>query len=156
MVVSDKGSQLMAAAKVIDWTKKEDPTQWDWHRIDLITDGKGTRWNMVSAGCQWQNGLAESRIKIFKQTFRRCVIGTINGNKSLLTYGEMQVLLADIMDKKNNRPIGLKSLTEEFLVPLTPNCLLLGRTSSAVPSLGEPDYMVENYTSRLKYSRELM
>ena len=33
LVVSDKGSQLMAAAKVIDWTKKEDPTQWDWHRI---------------------------------------------------------------------------------------------------------------------------
>ena len=111
---------------------------------------------MVPAGFQWQNGLAESRIKIFKQTFRRCVIGTINGNKSLLSYGEMQVLLADTMYKMNNRPIGLKSLSEEFLVPLTPNCLLLGRTSSAVPTLGEPYYRVENYTSRLRYSRELM
>jgi hypothetical protein len=156
LVVSDKGSQLMAAAQVIDWTRKEDPTKWDWNQIEQMTASKGTRWDFVPAGCQWQNGLAESRIKIFKQTFKRCVVGTINGNKSLLSYGEMQVLMADIMDKMNNRPIGLKSLTEEFLVPLTPNCLLLGRTSSRVPTLGEHDYKVENYTSRLRYNMELM
>ena len=156
LVVSDKGSQLMAAAKVIDWTVKEDPTKWDWQKIEQMTAIKGTKWDFVPAGCQWQNGLAESRIKIFKQTFRRCVIGTINGNMSLLSYGEMQVLMADIMDKMNNRPIGLKSLTEEFLVPLTPNCLLLGRTTSRVPTLGESDYKVEDYPSRLRYSMELM
>ena len=45
--------------------------------------------------------------------------------------------------------------TEEFLVPLTPNCLLLGRTSTRVPTLGEPDNKVENYTNRLRYNMEL-
>ena len=156
LVVSDKGSQLMAAAKVIDWTKKEDPTQWDWQRIEQMTASKGTKWNFVPAGCQWQNGLAESRIKIFKQTFRRCVVGTINGNKTLLSYGKMQVLMADIMDRMNNRPIGLRSLTEEFLVPLTPNCLLLGRTSTRVPSQDETDYNEEDYPRRLRYCMELL
>ena len=156
LVVSDKGSQLMSAARIIDWTKKEDPTQWDWNKIEQMTADKGTRWEFVPAGCQWQNGLSESRIKIFKQTFRRCVVGTINGNKSFLSYGEMQVLLADIMDKMNNRPIGLKSLSEEYLVPLTPNCLLLGKTTTRIPTLGDCEYKEENYHGRLRYTMELL
>ena len=118
-VVSDKGSQLQAASKQIDWTKKESPEKWEWEKVELATSAKGTKWQFVPAGCQWQNGLAESRIKIFKQTFRRCVVGTINGNKSSVNYGEMQALSVDMMDRMNNRPIGLKSLTEHDLVPLT-------------------------------------
>ena len=156
LVVSDMGSQLRAAAQVVDWSKKEDPAKWNWERIKEMTANRGTVWRFVPAGCQWQNGLAESRIKIFKQTLKRCVVGTINGNKSLLSYGEMQVLLAEMMDKMNNRPIGLKQLTEELLVPLTPNCLLLGRTSTRVSTLGEASYEVEDYKGRLRYTRELM
>ena len=68
----------------------------------------------------------------------------------------MQVLLADIMDRMNNRPIGLKSLTEECIVPLTPNCLLIGRTSSHVSSSDIGDYKVEDYPSRLRYTTELL
>ena len=156
LVVSDKGSQLTAASKQVDWTRKEDPEQWEWDKIEHATSAKGTRWQFVPAGCQWQNGLAESRIKIFKQTFRRCVVGTINGNKSLVNYGEMQALLADMMDRMNNRPIGLKSLTEQDLVPLTPNCLLIGKTSTRVDALEDADYRVEDYPRRLRYCQELM
>ena len=71
----------MAAAKVIDWIKKEDPTKWDWQKVEQMTSSRGTRWNFVPSGYQWQTGLAESRIKIFKQTFRSSVIGTINEKK---------------------------------------------------------------------------
>ena len=156
LVVSDKGSQLKAASKQIDWTRKEDPEQWEWNKIEQATSAKGTRWHFVPAGCQWQNGLAESRIKIFKQTFRRCVVGTINGNKSLVSYGEMQALLADMMDRMNNRPIGLKTLTEHDLVPLTPNCLLLGRTSTRIAALDDAEYLVEDYPRRLRYCQELI
>ena len=66
-VISDKGSQLQKASKEIDWTKKEDPENWKWSNIEQATSVKGTRWRFVPAGCQWQNGLAESRVKIFKQ-----------------------------------------------------------------------------------------
>ena len=156
LVVSDKGSQLQAASKQIDWTRKEGPEQWEWDKIEQATSAMGTKWHFVPAGCQWQNGLAESRIKIFKQTFRRCVVGTINGNKSLVSYCEMQALLADMMDRMNNRPIGLKTLTEQDLVPLTPNCLLLGRTSTRVAALDDADYSVEDYPRRLRYCQELL
>ena len=62
-----------------------------------------------------------------------------------MNYCEMQALLADMMDRMNNRPIGLKTLTEQDLVPLTPNCLLIGRTSTRVDALDDADYLVENY-----------
>ena len=158
LVISDKGSQLQAASKQVDWTRKESPEQWEWEKVEHATSAKGTRWHFVPAGCQWQNGLAESRIRIFKQTFRRCVIGTINGNKTLVNYCEMQCMLADMMDRMNNRPIGLKSLTEYDIVPLTPNCLLIGRTSTSAwaGSQGDADYLVEDYPRRLRYCQELL
>ena len=62
-------------------------------------------------------------------------------------------MLADMMDRMNNRPIGLKSLTEHDLVPLTPNCLLLGRTSTQV---AVHDDLVEDYPKRLRYCQELL
>ena len=155
LVISDKGSQLQAASRTIDWSKNEDPVSWQWQSIEGATSSFGTKWQFVPPGCQWQNGLAESRIKILKQTYRRCVIGTVNGNKSYISYGEMQALLAEMMDRINNRPIGLRSLTEEDLVPLTPNCLLLGRTSSVVPNSSNTDFSEENYPKRFRYCQEL-
>ena len=154
-VVSDKGTQLLAASYHVDFSKGECPTSWKWEDIEYVTAAKGTTWKFVPAGCQWQNGLAESRIKIFKQTFAKCVVSTINGNKSLLNYAEMQALLSDIMNKMNDRPIGLKTLTDQDLVPLTPNCLLIGRSSSSVTNLGAPDISVEDYPKRLRYCKEL-
>ena len=84
------------------------------------------------------------------------MVGTINGNKSSVNYGEMQALLADMMDRMNNRPIGLKSLTEHDIVPLTPNCLLIGRTSTRVGSYDDTEYLVEDYPKRLRYCQELL
>ena len=156
LVISDKGSQLQAASRSIDWSRSEDPEGWQWQSIESATSNFGTKWRFVPPGCQWQNGLAESRIKIFKQTFRKCVVGTINGNKSYISYGEMQALLAEMMDRMNNRPIGLKALTDQDIVPLTPNCLLLGRTSTVVSSPSNVEFSEENYPKRLRYCQELL
>ena len=68
----------------------------------------------------------------------------------------MQALLADMMDRMNNRPIGLKTPTEQDLLPLTPNCLLLGRTSTRVAALEDADNSVEDYPRRLRYCQELL
>ena len=58
-MVSDKGSQLQAASKQIDWTKKESPEKWEWEKVELASSAKGMKWQFVPAACQWQNGLAE-------------------------------------------------------------------------------------------------
>ena len=50
-----------------------------------------------------------------------------------MSYAELQVLLTKIANVINDRPIGVQRLTEDELVPLTVNQLLLGRTSSAPP-----------------------
>ena len=155
LVISDMGSQLQAASHHVEWSGNECPTNWKWESIQHATSVKGTVWKFVPAGCQWQNGLAESRIKIFKQTFAKCIVSTINGNKSLVNYAEMQSLLADMMNRMNDRPIGLKTLTDHDLVPLTPNCLLLGRTSTSVASIGDDDLSTEDYPKRLRYCNEL-
>ena len=49
----------------------------------------------------------------------------------------------------------MKTLTDQDLVPLTPNCLLIGRSSSSVTSVGVPDISVEDYPRRLRYCQEL-
>ena len=47
-----------------------------------------------------------------------------------LNYAELQVVLAKAANIANNRPIGVRSLTEEDIQAITPNMLLLGRTST--------------------------
>merc|ERR1711888_480167 len=54
----------------------------------------------------------------------------------------------------NDRPIGVRSLTEDELVPLTVNQLLLGRTAAVEPPQIEVD--PEGYVAADQYIKELM
>ena len=49
----------------------------------------------------------------------------------------------------NDRPVGIKSLTEDELVPLTVNQLLLGRTATVEPAQIEVD--PEGYVAADQY-----
>ena len=66
----------------------------------------------------------------------------------------MNTLLAEISFTVNCRPLGLSNVSgesqqEDFLSPLTPNQLLLGRTDDDGPPL---DYTGDDrYTARLGY-----
>ena len=63
--------------------------------------------------------------------------------KPMLNYSELGTLLAKAANIVNDRHIGVKSLTEDKLVPITVNQLLLCRTPSSPP----PDHEMlgENY-----------
>ena len=61
------------------------------------------------------------------------MVTAVNGGKPFLSYAELQTLLARVKNVINDHPIGVKGLTEDELVPLTVNQLLLGRTSSSPP-----------------------
>ena len=63
--------------------------------------------------------------------------------KPTLNYAELATLLAKAANIVNDRPIGVKNVTEDELVPLTVNQLLLGHTSSTPPpdsELPEEDF----------------
>ena len=100
-------------------------------------------------GSAHRNGLAESTVKILKKSLRIAL-----GSGVELKYSEMVTLLAKISNSINSRPLGIKrvgasSNQEDFLAPITPNQLLLGRSEGNVPPL---DYQFgDKFTERLAY-----
>ena len=94
---------------------------------------KGTVWEFVPAGCQHRNRLAEARVKAIKLTLNHILASTLIGGKPTMHYAELQTILATAANIINDRPVGVRSLTEEDIVPIMVNQLLLGRTSTSTP-----------------------
>ena len=72
----------------------------------------------------------------------------------ILSYPELQTLLAKITYTVNSRPLGLactsgSSQQDDTLMPITPNMMLLGRSSSISPPLVYSED--ERFCSRLAY-----
>ena len=153
-VVSDRGSQLTSANNYVTWEGKEDPSKWGWNEISEKAARGGTEWEFVPAGCQWRNGLAESRVKAMKSTLSHMMAATLINSKPTITYAELAVVLARAASIINDRPIGLRSLTEHDIVPITPNQLLLGRTSTTMRSPSSEE--VEDYGRCSRYQEELL
>ena len=113
----------------------------------------GTIWEFVPAGCQFRNGLAEARIGAAKRMVAHMLTTATNGEKPVLNYAELGTLLAKVANVINDRPIGVKGLTEDELVPISVNQLLLGRTSSLPPP--EDVNLGENYRASREYLEHL-
>merc|ERR1712105_7251 len=115
---------------------------------------QGTEWQFVPAGCQYRNGLAESKVKALKSTLNHMMTSTIISKKPTLSYAELFVLLSRAASIVNDRPIGVRGLTEDDFQPLTPNMLLLGRSGGS--SLPITETQEENYQGASKYHEELL
>ena len=154
LVISDRGSQLVSAAAKLPWSKKEDPSSWDWSSIAAESARHHTTWKFVPPGSQWRNGLAESRVKAAKHTLSTVM------QETALTYAEMVNLLYRVANIINDRPLGVKTLTNDDLVPLTANHLLLGRAASHISHHDFIEELVEsediNLTHRQAYMQSLL
>ena len=154
VVYSDRGSQLTSATNYVKWTAQEDPSKWEWDKVKGAAARQGADWRYVPAGCQYRNGLAEARVKATKSSLEHLFVGsTINGQPTV-TYAELQVLLSRVACTINDRPVGVRSITNDELVAVTPNQLLLGRTSTSPvsPTVEE----IEGFHKRLAYQEELL
>ena len=69
-------------------------------------------------------------MKAVKTTLGHMLNSTLIGTKPTLSYAELCTTLARAASIINDRPIGVCSLTEEEIVPLTVNQLLLGRSTT--------------------------
>ena len=154
LVISDRGSQLVSAAAKLPWSKKEDPSSWDWSSIAAESARHHTTWKFVPPGSQWRNGLAESRVKAAKHTLSTVL------QETALTYAEMVNLLYRVANIINDRPLGVKTLTNDDLVPLTANHLLLGRAASHISHHDFIEELTEsediNLTHRQAYMQSLL
>ena len=142
-IVSDQGSQLLAAGVV--FAKRESPESWDWARIKR--ENCTSTWVYIPVGSQHHNGLPESMVKVLKKSLSQ----TLNPGV-VLSYEELVTLLARISCSVNSRPLGLQNLSntdqqEELLLPITPNHMLLGRSSPESPPL--------NYSHDDRFCRRL-
>ena len=150
-IVSDRGSQLVSAGRVL--TRKasvEDkfsPDKWDWSRI--TRENSVSNWTFVPIGSQHFNGLPESMVKVLKKTLKLAINPGV-----VLSYPELVTLLARISYTINSRPLGLADVSassqqEDHMSPLTPNMMLLGRSSNFSPPL---EYSSDDrFCSRLAY-----
>ena len=121
---SDRGSQLVKANKEI----QEIFSSYDDKLIEEFTSQNLIEWQFTAPDGPWQNGCAESLIKSVKKAIRVSI-----GNQ-VLTLSEMQTVLYESANLVNERPIGRHPNSADDGVYLSPNDLLLGRSSSEVPS----------------------
>lgn len=111
-------------------------------------------WNFSPAGCQYRNGLAESRVKALKHSLEHVMIG---GGENL-NYTEFRSFLLKCVNIINDRPLGVlhHGGATDVLMPLTPNHLLLGRTStSATDAVEFTDEDSDKFTKRAAFVNEL-
>ena len=97
---------------------------------------QGFTWDIRPGNSPWRQGKSEVSIKVVKRLLK-IAIGDIK-----LTPSELQTCFFEIANLCNERPIGINkspSADGTYRI-LTPNCLLMGRSSNAVPddsNLGE-------------------
>ena len=88
----------------------------------------GLKWIFGSADSPWQQGAVESFVKAAKRAICFAV------GKQRLTVPEFLTVCAEAANLLNERPIGALPSADSELNVLTPNSLLLGRSTAKNPS----------------------
>jgi hypothetical protein len=108
---SDRGKQLVAAAKQV--------STWDFKEVVQWAGRKGIEWTLVPTGGQHFNGQAERMIGLIKKQLWKIFEG------KRLSHEETLTLLAEAVQKINSRPITWNPRPEGE--PLCVQDLMLGR-----------------------------
>lgn len=144
-IQSDQGSQLIAAAKDIADLVRD----WDWNCVSTWATNQKIKWTVVPAEGQHQNGLSESLIKSVKRSIKLRV------GPHTCTFGELQMIMFEIANIINSRPIGITTGCDpEDPKPLTPNDLLLGRSTGEVPQ--GPFDSNKSITKRFRFLQQII
>ena len=126
VMYSDPGSQLKASSDLISQISKF-----------------GTQWELSPANSPWRQGAAEALIKSVKRAIALSV------RDKRLSLPELLTSFASIANTLNERPIGYLPSADSDLSILTPNSLLMGRSTAGNPGNYEPVTSVSLF-SRLK------
>ena len=114
-IVSDRGSQLVDAAKEIGG--------WDFTEVQRWVEKRKMVWDLVPAGAPWMNGVAERMVGLVKNALQSTFAD------QSCTFAELNTALAESAVIVNCRPIGVAVRREDNLEiggPITPMHLMLG------------------------------
>ena len=121
---SDNGAKLVAANKELKKVVKD----LDSKSLQQFGVTQGLKWIFSSADAPWQNGISEALIKSVK------IAITLAIGESVMTFSELQTVCFEAANLINERPIGRHPTSPDDESYLCPNDLLLGRSTSRVPS----------------------
>ena len=113
-VISDQGTQLVAAGNDVNWIE-----------IQHSTASKGTTWQFTPKGCPWRNGMAERSIGVAKTILKQVV-----NRHQVLNFAELETTFIKVSSIMNRRPLTARLYNEDEFVPIAPADLLLGRATS--------------------------
>lgn len=122
-VYSDPGTQLVGANA--EMKAAFEALQGD-EMISTLSQ-KGTRWIFGPADSPWYQGAAEALIKSAKFAL------SISVRKSRLSFAELLTVFTEAANLLNERPIGIMPDVDNDMKILTPNSLLLGRSTAMNP-----------------------
>ena len=127
LVISDPGSQLSGAANELASVRN------GWSREELFRFGAehGLNWKTVMPTSQHQNGAAEILVKLTKGILKALLAAI---GRSVLSLNEMNTVLKETANICNERPIGIRPNSISNQEYLSPNSLLLGRSSERINS----------------------
>lgn len=123
VIYSDSGTQFVAAGSELKQV---------WKNVDKTALVKkstenGLKWVFGPADSPWQQGAVESMVKAAKKAISFSV------NNQRLSPSEFMTLCAEVSNTLNERPIGLLPGDDSDISVLTPNSLLLGRSTAKNP-----------------------
>ena len=146
-IISDQGSQLIAASKEVEGMLE----LLDWNFVKGWTAKQRIEWDFVPVKGQHVNGCAEAMVKSTKK-----LLSVVLESKRL-TFPELQTVLFEVAQILNCRPLGIyhKPGTDPLDGgPITPNHLLLGRATSAVPSFKYEENV--SLTKRIRFINSII
>ena len=130
VMYSDPGSNFCSASRELDKHWKS-MLQDDKDKIISYASEKGMEWKFSTADSPWQNGAVEALVKSIKK-----VLNIVMQNQRL-SPSEFSGVLYGVANDINERPIATMTIDAELSI-LTPNSLLLGRSTAKNPGEWHP------------------
>ena len=128
VIYSDQGSQMVAASKEVGVCLE----LINWDVVYGWCTKREIEWRLVPVGGQHMNACSESLIRICKKTLADVL------HAKQVNFVELQTVLYEVAQIMNCRPLGIYNKPGDDPLdggPITPNHLLLGRATAAVPLL---------------------
>ena len=122
-IYSDPGSNLVCCSKELQehWKAMLEKGEVTSRSAEL-----GLEWKLSMANAPWQNGAVEALVKSCKKALHIAI------GEQRLSPSEFSGVMYEVANMVNERPIGISSSESELSI-LTPNSLLLGRSTAKNP-----------------------
>ena len=144
VMISDNGTQFVGAEKEL----KEMVKGWKLAELREFCAEKGMKWRFTTPKAPHHNGCAEALVKTCKKALQKVI-----GNQVLSPF-ELYTYLLEVANLVNSRPIGRVPNDPDDGKYISPNDILLGRSTSDVPQ--GPFRETKNPRHRVEFVQKLV